>query len=553
MDTISFLPGLLIGVGFAYLIFCLRNKLKSVSKTDFDILREEFANQATQLSVMQEKFLKVTDDLNRANEKLGLKENEYTALLTRSAGHEITIDSFRERISEQLKTIAIQEEIAKSHQNEINILRENIAEYKANLGSATENLNTQKETNSRQAEQISNLTLEINKLTSTVSKLTADNYALTDKLAVQKTEIEEFRRNSQIEFENIANRVLKAKTSEFTETNKVNLEAILRPLGEDISKFKTKVEEVYEKESKQRFSLEEKVKELVEQTNKVSSEANNLATALKGQARKQGNWGEVILESILQKSGLVRDREYFVQKTFKDDEGKILRPDVLINLPDTRTIIIDSKVSLVAYDRFSSAETAEEQNIFLLEHLRSIREHIDNLHGKKYDNLETALDFTMMFVPIEPAYLTAIQTDQDLWSYAYSKRILLISPTNLIAALKLVTDLWKREMQTKNAMEIVKRGELLYEKFVGFIESMEDVGKHITRTQNAYDNAIGQLKNGNGNLIGQAIKLKGLGLKSSKEIPPTLVPVDFETEEISEPKILKKSNCTDHSIRNILE
>ncbi|OAV73348.1 DNA recombination protein rmuC [Bacteroidales bacterium Barb6] len=378
--------------------------------------------------------------------------------------------------------------------------------------------------------EISNRQDEINVLKQKMAEDTANNKALTDKLTAQKEEITEIRKTSQLHFEKIANQILEEKSSKFTEANRANIEAILKPLGENIDNFKKRVEETYDKESKQRFSLEEKVKELVEQTNKVSNEANNLAAALKSQVKKQGNWGEMILESILQKSGLVKDREYFLQQTIKDEEGKSLRPDVLVKLPDNRIIIIDSKVSLVAYDRFSSSETAEEQKIHLAEHLKSIYAHIDELHGKQYDNLESSLDFTMMFIPIEPSYLIAIQTDQDLWAYAYSKRILLISPTNLIACLKLMADLWKREMQSKNAMEIVKRGEMLYEKFVTFASTLEDVGKHINKAQQSYTAAVGQLNTGNGHLVGQALKLRSLGLKSSKEIPAAMLPLDFEPE-----------------------
>lgn len=351
---------------------------------------------------------------------------------------------------------------------------------------------------------------------------------LEEKLTVQKEEIEAFRQKSVLEFENIASRIMRAKTAEFTELNKVNIEAILKPLNEEIGKFKTRVDEVYEKESKQRFSLEEKVKELVEQTNKVSSEANNLASALKGQVKKQGNWGEVILESILEKSGLVKNREYFIQPTIKNEEGKIIRPDVLVHLPDNRTIIIDSKMSLVAYDRFWNCDVKEQQDQCLADHLRSIYNHIDNLHGKKYDNIESALDFTMMFVPIESAYLIAIQQDPDLWAYAYNKRILMISPTNLIASLKLMADIWKRDNQSKNAMEIVKRGELLYEKFAGFTASMAVIGGHLNNAQSAYDSALMQLKNGQGNLIWQAIQLKNMGLKSTKQLPVNWVETALE-------------------------
>lgn len=342
---------------------------------------------------------------------------------------------------------------------------------------------------------------------------------LEEKLTVQKEEAEAFQQKSLVEFENIANRVLRSKSTEFTELNKANLEAIVKPLNDEIGRFKTRVEEVYEKEAKQRFSLEEKVKDLVQQTNKVSAEANNLAAALKGQVKKQGNWGEVILENILEKSGLVKNREYFVQPTIKTDNGKNARPDVLLQLPDNRTIIIDAKVSLVAYDRFWNCEVKEQQDQCLQEHLRSMYSHINDLHSKKYDNIDTALDFTMMFVPIEPAYLLAIQHDAELWNHAYDKRILLISPTNLIASLKLIADIWKREHQGKNAMEIVKRGELLYEKFAGFTNTLAAIGTHLGNAQSAYDTALSQLKHGQGNLIWQAVQLKNMGLKSNKSLP----------------------------------
>jgi DNA recombination protein RmuC len=294
------------------------------------------------------------------------------------------------------------------------------------------------------------------------------------------------------------------------------------------------VEETYDKESKQRFSLEEKVKDLIEQTNKVSAEANNLATALKGKPQKRGNWGEMILERILESSGLTKDREYFIQQSMKDEEGNILRPDVRINLPDERVVIVDSKVSLVAYDKLVGTENVDEQKIFLAEHLKSTYDHIDQLSSKKYDDLDTSLDFTMMFVPVEPAYLAAVQGDSDLWAYAYAKRILLVSPTNLIACLKLISDLWKREWQNKNAMEIVKKGEALYEKFVGFTKTFEEIGNSIKTSQEKYDKALGQLKDGRGNLVNQAIQLKNLGLKSDKKVSLNLLPLEIENVEIED-------------------
>lgn len=364
-----------------------------------------------------------------------------------------------------------------------------------------------------------------------IKELLLKEKTLNEKLLTQKTEMEALQKTAHLQFEKIANQLLEEKSEKFTETNKVNLETLLKPLKEDIHQFKEKVEKTHTEDTKQRTTLEERIRGLIEQTNKVSTEANNLATALKGKPQKRGNWGEVILERILEASGLTKDREYFVQAGIKDEEGKNQRLDVRVNLPDNRVIVIDSKVSLIAYDQYMATETVEEQRRFLAEHVQATKLHIDQLSKKKYDNIAGALDFTMMFVPIEPAYLLTIQADEDLWSYAYTKRILLVSPTTLIACLKLFSDLWRREWQNKNAMDIVKRGELLYDKFVGFTENFEEIGKKLDAAQRTYQDALGQLKTGRGNVINQAIQLKNLGLKSNKNIPEVLLPLNLDPLE----------------------
>lgn len=359
------------------------------------------------------------------------------------------------------------------------------------------------------------------------SALAANNTALHEKLSTQKEEILQMQQSAHLQFEKIATQILDEKSAKFTQSNRANIEALLSPLGKSIDNFKQKVEQTFTEETKQRSSLEAQVRQLMEQTGKVSAEANNLASALKGDSKIRGNWGEMILESILQQSGLVRDREYTLQQKIRDEEtGRIYYPDVLVRLPDERTIIIDSKVSLTAYDKYNAAQTAEQQSLYAREHLRSINGHIADLASKNYDNIVTSLDFTMMFIPIEPAYILALQEDGELWAKAYAKRILLISPTNLIACLKLMSDLWKRELQSKNAQEIVRRGELMYEKFVGFATSLEEVGRNIDRSKTSYENAVGQLTTGRGNLMSQAQTLRSLGLKSTKELP-----YDTETEE----------------------
>jgi len=365
-------------------------------------------------------------------------------------------------------------------------------------------------------------------LTSQLSKLEANNSNLLQKFDTQKAEFEELQKTAHLQFEKIANKLFEEKSSKFVETNRVNIETLLNPLKEDINKFKTKVEETYDKESKQRFSLEEKVKDLIEQTNKVSAEANNLATALKGKPQKRGNWGEMILERILEASGLTKDREYFIQQSQKDEEGNIYRPDVKVILPGERVIFIDSKVSLIAYDKYVASENPAEQKLFLNEHIRATTEHINQLSAKKYDDFDGSLDFTIMFIPIEPAYFAAIQGDSDLWTYAYSKRIVLVSPTTLIALLRMICDFWRVENQSKNNQEIVKRGEALYEKFVGFTNTFEDIGNSIRASQDKYDKALGQLKEGKSNLVSQAIQLKNLGLKSDKRISVNMLPATEE-------------------------
>jgi DNA recombination protein RmuC len=314
--------------------------------------------------------------------------------------------------------------------------------------------------------------------------------------------------------------------------NKTNLTSILEPLGKNITEFKTKVEEVYDKESKERFSLGEKVKELAQLNKVISEEAHNLTKALKSESKTQGGGGEMILENILERSGLVKDREYFMEHQLLDENGipmksdsedKKMRPDAVIKYPDNRNVIIDSKVSLNAFTRCVAAMDEKTRLNELSEHISCIKKHISSLSAKGYDDYNKSLDFVMMFIPSEPAYIAALQGDPDLWNFAYDKRILLLSPTNLITSLKLIVDLWKREYQNQNAKEIAERGAKLYDKFVGFVANLDDVGEHLEKAQGKYSEAYKQLSTGNDNLVIQATKLKALGLKTKKELPKEIV------------------------------
>lgn len=363
-------------------------------------------------------------------------------------------------------------------------------------------------------------------------ELDKENIYLKERLEKQKTEIEEIGKKFSNEFKLLAEGILEDKSKRFTELNQNNIELLLKPLGENIQIFQKKVEEVYDKESKERFSLGREVEKLVVLNKKISEEANNLTSALKGQVKQQGNWGEMILESILEKSGLVKDREYFVQESYKDEEGRRFQPDVIIHYPDNRKVVIDSKVSLVAYERYCSSDNTDEQQKELTAHVRSVRNHIEILSSKRYQDLVGSLDFVTMFLPIEPAFIVAMQADPDLWNFAYAKGVLLLSPTNLIAALRLIHNLWQREYQNRHALEIAERGGQLYDKFVGFIESMTAVGDNLQKSQRNYDQAMNQLATGRGNLVTQTQKLKDLGAKAKKSLPESMLDSDDETNEL---------------------
>ena len=384
----------------------------------------------------------------------------------------------------------------------------------------------------RTREELKAIKEERDQINKSLATATANNEALQEKLSTHRKEVEELGKKFNLEFENIANKLLETKGEKFTELNRNNLKAILEPLAVNIESFKKQVTEVYQKESAERFSLGERVKELALLNKVISEEAQNLTKALKGESKTQGDWGQMILESILEKSGLRKDQEYFLEHQLmgddgralrSDSEGKRMRPDVVIKYPDNRNVIIDSKVSLNAFTRLMECTDADQQKKEKVAHLTAIKNHIVSLSTKGYDDYNRSLDFVMMFIPSEPAYIAALQCDHDLWNFAYEKRILLLSPTNLITSLKLIVDLWKREYQNQNALEIAERGAKLYDKFVGFVDNLNGVGDHLDKALNKYEDAFKQLSTGNDNLVLQATKLKNLGLKTKKELSEGLV------------------------------
>ncbi len=351
--------------------------------------------------------------------------------------------------------------------------------------------------------------------------LKAEYDALQTKLDEQKGELEQMQNQLKDQFENLANKILDEKAEKFSKQNRESLDQILKPLGENLESFKKKVEETYSEENRQRATLKEQIRQMAELNQKMSEDAKNLTKALKGDSKAQGNWGEVILERILERSGLTKGREYEVQQSMTTEDGRRLQPDVVVNLPDEKFLVIDSKVSLTAYERFSSSEEDLEAEEALKLHIASIRSHVKGLSEKNYQQIhgDKSPDFVLLFIPIEPAFGAALQVDPNLYYEAFDRNIVIVSPSTLLATLATIDSVWKQEYQNKNALEIAQRGGALYDKFVGFVESMNQIGERIKQTQRSYEDARNKLSEGSGNLVRQAEMLKELGAKASKKLP----------------------------------
>ena len=351
-----------------------------------------------------------------------------------------------------------------------------------------------------------------------------ENASLREKIEKQLEEAEQLQKRLTSEFENIANKVMKERSDEFSVANHKNISEILNPLKDKIQGFERKVEESYEKDMRDRVSLREEVKKLTELNTRVSEEANNLTRALKGDVKKQGNWGEIILERVLERSGLTKGQEYDREAVVEGADHSVQRPDVIVHLPDNKHIIIDSKVSLVAYERFMSAENENDQATALKEHIASIRMHVKLLSDKNYQNAMNVNtpDFVLMFIPVEASFSAAVQGDSELFAYAWERKIVIVSPTTLLATLRTISSIWKQENQTRNAQEIARLSGSLYDKFIGFTEDMEKIKNNIDRASGAYNDAIKKMKDGNGNIIRTAEKIKELGAKTgNKTLPPS--------------------------------
>lgn len=406
----------------------------------------------------------------------------------------------------------------KSSDNRLFAVRSEYDKTQAKLEERVTNLQTEKE---RSTVQLESAESQNEQQLQRLAKAEVELVTLREKLVTQKQEMEALQKKFTTEFENIANKILEKNSEKFTAANQKNLSEVLNPLKEKINLFEKKVEDTYLKGLKDQTDLRAELKKLHDLNSKISEEANNLTRALKGDVKKQGNWGEVVLERILERSGL-NEGEQGYQKQFSDtsEDGKRIQPDIVINLPDNKHVIVDSKVSLVAFERAVNASSEEERSAHTKEHLLSLKAHIKGLSEKHYQTARhlNSPDFVLLFIPIEASFSVAIQKDQELFFYAWDKNVVLVSPSTLLATLRTIASIWQQENQTKNALEIARQGGALYDKFVGFITDMENIGKNLDTTRKTYDLALNKLHVGSGNLVKRAENIKKLGVKTTKKL-----------------------------------
>ena len=353
----------------------------------------------------------------------------------------------------------------------------------------------------------------------------SENINLQLKLDEHKTEVEELQEKFTKEFENLANKILEEKSNKFTAQNKENLKIILNPLQEKIKIFEDKVDKTHKESIDYHAALRQQILGLKELNQQMSKETLNLTKALKGDNKMQGNWGELVLERVLEKSGLEKDREYFVQQSFTNDDGKRVLPDVVIHLPDNKKMIVDSKVSLTAYEQFVNSENELEKTKHLKEHVNSLKRHIDQLSAKKYEDLYQieSPDFVLLFIPIEPAFATALEEDGQLYNKAFEKNIVIVTPSTLLATLRTIDSMWQNEKQQKNAIEISRQAGALYDKFVGLYQDFIKIGRKMDDVKKDYSSAMNKLHDGKGNLITSVEKIKKLGAKAKKSLPESSI------------------------------
>ena len=518
METSVLLVILLVGVALlcVVLVFVLlksRNEA-STALVEAAALRERSRSLELERDGLAQSAARVEIEVRQLRDTLDLARDECAKLEERST--RIAILENEKAASEasladlRVSATALKESVART-EAEIAAERQLSASRLSDLTKATDRLRL--------------LESELNQHGATIAELTTtlqhERVLSAEKLELlAKAEVELSNR-----FKNLANEILEEKSKKFTEQNQSNLSQLLDPLRAKIIEFQTKVEDVYVNESKDRSALGEQVRQLLNLNQVLSQDAKNLTLALKGSTKAQGNWGELVLERILEDAGLRKGHEFDVQQSHQNAEGDRVQPDVVIHLPEDRHLVVDSKVSLIAYEQYVSAEHDDERQAALKRHVESVRTHMHGLSGKNYQALHglKSLDFVLMFLPIESAYVAAASHDPDMLMEAFKRNVLLVSPFTLLFVVRVVAQLWRQESQNRNAQEIANRGAELYDRLVSFVTDLEKIGHQLRLAQDSFTNARDRLSRNRGNVIRQAEMLKELGVKPTKDLPPNLV------------------------------
>lgn len=516
---VALLVGLSAGVVLAWLVLRERISIAVVQAKGDDLV---------EIARLNERMAASLDD----NRRLA---SEHDSLRQQAARWRDQLDESRDesaRLAVSAARLSEMKETAEAADAVIQRLKQDLGDLREKLGAAESAANIL-------AVQLANVQGEKEKLAASREHIAAEQQQLSARVAELTTTLElersqageklELLKNTEEQlshrFKTLASEILEDKTRRFTEQNQTNINQLLEPLKVRIAEFQGEVQKVYIQEGKDRSMLSEQVKQLMSLNHQLSRDAHNLTSALKGQSKAQGNWGELILERVLEASGLRKGHEYDVQESHKREDGTRAQPDVVIHLPEDKHLIVDAKVSLTAYELHANAETDHQREAAMKHHLESVRNHIRELSDKNYQQLYglKSLDFVLMFIPVEPAFMLAISHDSNLWHDAWKKNVLLVSPSTLLFVVRTVAHLWRQEQQSRNAQEIANRGAELYDKLAGFVEDLDGLGVRLKQAQTAYDGAYNKFAGGRGNVIRQAEMLRKLGVKPTRQLPANLI------------------------------
>lgn len=524
MEIIIFVIGLAVGLTVAGLF------LKKRISDAFNIARNE---GQVELALSNERLTTATEDVKRLRYELGESEQQGENLRQQLAasGNECA------QLTERASRVPVLELDLKTATTTIEDQNQQISTLRQKLGGVESTVTSQFQEITRLSDESRELTIRRdqllgelqtlnNQFTEISTTLDAERRQNDEKLAL----LNDAREQLSNQFKALANEILEEKAKRFTEQNQTNIGQLLEPLKVKLTEFQGKVEEVYVQEGKERSALAAQVKHLMDLNRQLSDDAHNLTRALKGSSKTQGNWGEMILEKILESSGLRKGHEYDVQESHSREDGSRVQPDVIIHLPEERHIVVDAKVSLNAYEEYVNAEDDAGRDVAFRRHLNSVRGHIKDLSDKHYHEIHgvKSLDFVLLFIPVEPAFMLAISQDNELWEDAWKRNVLLVSPSTLLFVVRTIAHLWRQEQQNRNAQEIARRGAELYDKLVGFVEDLKGIGNRLNQAKNEYDKAYGKFVDGRGNVIRQAELLKDLGVKPSKSMPTDILDAAME-------------------------